>query len=94
MTFRLPFFFVPLLFHLPIYGVGLLGARLAEDEQETQAQTKIALALVFTMLSYPVLFFSLWAVFRQVPLGFAISAGILWLLGRYHLALIDENYNG
>jgi glycerol-3-phosphate O-acyltransferase/dihydroxyacetone phosphate acyltransferase len=91
--FRLPFFFVPMVTHLPVYVVGIFGARLAEDEMETQAQMKIALGLVLSFLMYPVLFFSLWAVFRQVPLGAAIAAGVIWLLGRYHSALIDQNYD-
>jgi glycerol-3-phosphate O-acyltransferase/dihydroxyacetone phosphate acyltransferase len=91
--FRLPFFFIPLLVHLPLYVVGVFGARLAEDEMETQAQMKVALGLVLSFLMYPVLFFSLWAVFRQVPLGAALAAGVLYLLQRYHSALIDENYD-
>jgi glycerol-3-phosphate O-acyltransferase/dihydroxyacetone phosphate acyltransferase len=79
--------------NLPIYVMGILGARLAEDEMETQAQMKIALGLVLSFLTYPVLFFSLWAVFRQIPLGAAIAAGAVWLLQRYHSVLIDENYD-
>ncbi|GFZ48760.1 hypothetical protein JCM24511_06509 [Saitozyma sp. JCM 24511] len=91
---RLPVFFVPLIFHLPVYFVGTLGARLVEDELETQAQMKIAFGLLLSFLTYPVMFFTFWAVFRQLPLGAAIAAGVVWLLGRYHAALIDENYEG
>jgi hypothetical protein len=91
---RLPFFFVPLITHIPVYFVGILGARLVEDEMETQAQMKITFGLLLSFLTYPVLFFTLWAVFRQIPLGAAIAAGVVWLLGRYHSALIDENYEG
>jgi glycerol-3-phosphate O-acyltransferase/dihydroxyacetone phosphate acyltransferase len=89
---RLPFFLFPLITHIPIYIVGILGARLVEDEMETQAQMKIALGLVLSFLTYPVLFFTFWAIFRQVPLGFAIAAGAVFAMGRYHSALIDENY--
>ena len=89
---RLPFFFLPLVMNVPIYIVGVLGGRLAEDEVETQAQMKIALALVLTLLMYPILFFVLCGAFRQIPLGAALAAGILWLLRRYHSALVDENY--
>ena len=89
---RLPFFFIPMLVHLPVYMFGILGARLVEDELETQAQMKIALGLVLSFLTYPVLFFTIWAIFRQVPLGGAIAACAVWLLGRSHSALIDENY--
>lgn len=90
---RLPFFFVPMIVHLPFYAVGILGSRLVEDELETQAQMKITLGLVLSFLIYPILFFAIWEVFRQVPLGAGIAAGMLWLLGRYHSALVDENYN-
>ena len=81
-----------MLLHLPVYGMGMLGSHLAEDELETQAQMKIALGLVLSLLMYPVLFFILWAVFRQSPLGAAIAAGSLWVLRRYHLTLVDDNY--
>ncbi|KAG6810973.1 hypothetical protein H0H92_009556 [Tricholoma furcatifolium] len=37
----LPFFFFPLIVHLPVYSMGRLGARLVKDEEETQAQNKI-----------------------------------------------------
>lgn len=90
--FRLPFFFVPMIIHLPVYCVGILGARMVEDELETQAQMKIAFGFLLTLLTFPVLFFTLWAVFRQVPLGAAIAAGVVWLLGRFHSALVDDNY--
>jgi glycerol-3-phosphate O-acyltransferase/dihydroxyacetone phosphate acyltransferase len=90
---RLPFFLFPLITHIPIYIVGILGSRLVEDELETQAQMKIALGLVLSFLTYPVLFFTFWAIFRQVPLGFAIAAGAVFAMGRYHSALIDQNYN-
>ncbi|KAK8853284.1 hypothetical protein IAR55_003988 [Kwoniella newhampshirensis] len=89
---RLPFFIVPMLIHIPIYIVGILGARLAEDELETQAQMKVVFGLLLSFLTYPVLFFSLWAVFRQLTLGAAMAAGVVWVLGRYHSALVDENY--
>lgn len=90
---RLPFFLFPLITHMPVYIVGILGSRLVEDELETQAQMKIALGVVLSFLTYPVLFFTFWAIFRQVPLGFAIAAGACFAMGRYHSALIDENYN-
>jgi len=92
MLLRLPFFVVPLLAHLPVYICAVLGARLAEDEVETQAQMKIAFGLILSFLTYPVLFFTTWAIFRQVPLGAALAAGMVWLLSRYHSVLIDENY--
>lgn len=89
---RLPFFVFPLMTHIPVYLVGILGARLVEDELETQAQMKIAFGLILSFLIYPILFFTFWAIFRQVPLGAAIAAGAVFVLGRYHSVLIDENY--
>ena len=38
---RLPFFLLPLLVHIPAYLAGRMGARLVEDEEETQAQNKV-----------------------------------------------------
>jgi hypothetical protein len=34
---------------------------------------------VFSFLMYPILFFSFYAMFRQVPLGAAIALGLIWL---------------
>lgn len=89
---RLPFFVFPLITHFPVYIVGILGARLVEDELETQAQMKVAFGLILSFLTYPILFFTFWAIFRQLPLGAAIAAGAVLLMSRYHSALIDENY--
>lgn len=89
---RLPFFLFPLVTHVPVYIVGILASRLVEDELETQAQMKIAFGLILSFLTYPILFFTFWAIFRQVPLGAAIAAGAVFVMGRYHSALIDENY--
>lgn len=38
---RLPFFLFPLLAHIPAYAMSRVGARLVEDEEETQAQNKV-----------------------------------------------------
>ena len=53
---QLPFFFRSLLVHTPVYVMGSLGAKLAESEEETQAQNKVAL-LVSLLLIYSATFF-------------------------------------
>jgi len=50
---RLPFFLFPLLVHLPVYFMGRLGAKLVQDEEETQAQNKVVFGLLSLMLIYP-----------------------------------------
>ncbi|WVQ84664.1 hypothetical protein IAT38_006819 [Cryptococcus sp. DSM 104549] len=89
---RLPFFIVPMLLHLPMYFVGVYGASLVEDELETQAQMKVTFGLILSFLTYPVLFFSLWGLIKHWAVGAAVAAIAVWGLGRYHSALIDENY--
>ena len=42
--------------HTPVYVMGSLGAKLAESEEETQAQNKVAL-LVSLLLIYSATFF-------------------------------------
>ncbi|WVF72917.1 hypothetical protein IAT40_007735 [Kwoniella sp. CBS 6097] len=90
---RLPFFLIPMIIHIPVYGVGILGARMAEEEMETQAQMKVALGCVLSLIYYPVLFFLLWGVLSTYTLGAVLAVGAVWVLGRYHSALIDENYD-
>lgn len=91
---QFPLFILPFLFHIPVYIIGILGARMAEDEIETQAQNKVFLGVFFSFLTYPIVFFIFLWMFRHVPLGMAFAAGAVWLLGKYHTALIDQNYNG
>lgn len=91
---QFPLFVIPFLFHLPMYAVGVFGASLAEDELETQAQMKVFLGLFLSIVMYPIFFiFFLW-LFAAVPLGFAMAGGAVWLLNKYHTALIDQNYRG
>lgn len=93
-SIQFPLFIVPFLFHLPVYAIGMFGASLAEDELETQAQMKVFLGLFLSIVMYPIIFtFFLW-LFAAVPLGFAMAAGAVWLLNKYHTALIDQNYRG
>jgi glycerol-3-phosphate O-acyltransferase/dihydroxyacetone phosphate acyltransferase len=87
--FRLPFFFLPLLFHFPIYIMARLGARLAEDEEESQAQNKVAFGLLLCLMMYPTAFFILWAFFWFTPAGALGSAIMVWLFAIYHNKLIN-----
>ncbi|WVQ66895.1 uncharacterized protein L199_005086 [Kwoniella botswanensis] len=93
VLFHLPFFIVPMLIHIPIYVVGYLGASLVEEELETQAQMKVVFGLLLSLITYPILFFVLWSVLKGLALGVVLAAVTVWGLGRYHGALIDENYN-
>ncbi|KAH9041152.1 hypothetical protein EDB84DRAFT_1475145, partial [Lactarius hengduanensis] len=81
---RLPFFFVPLIVHLPAYVVARLGARLAIDEEETQAQNKVLFGMFFLMLIYPITFMVMWAFLWFTPIGAILSATLVWLFASYH----------
>lgn len=89
LAIRLPFFLFPVIVHLPVYILSRLGAQLAADEVETQAQNKVVVGLVLLVLFiYPTAFFLLWAFMMYTPLGALISAGVVWLLAVYHNTLI------
>ncbi|CUA66700.1 hypothetical protein RSOLAG22IIIB_00145 [Rhizoctonia solani] len=92
-TIRLPFFVLPALIHLPAYILSRMLARMVEEEEETQAQMKIAggiLALV--IMTYPVMFMFLWAFLWSTPIGALLAAGLVWLIAIYHVSMIDDNY--
>ncbi|KZT29092.1 glycerol-3-phosphate-acyltransferase [Neolentinus lepideus HHB14362 ss-1] len=89
---RLPFFLVPFIAHAPAYVMGRLGARLVEDEEETQAQNKIIFGLLFVLMAYPAAFFFLWAMFLYTPIGALASATIVFLFVQYHNKMINDNY--
>lgn len=89
---RLPFFLFPLLVHIPAYAMGRVGARLVEDEEETQAQNKIFFSLLSLGLIYPAMFFFLWALFWLTPAGFVVAGICVWAFALYHVRLIDDNY--
>lgn len=90
LVVRLPFFLFPVIVHLPVYVLSRLGARLAVDEVETQAQNKLVIGLVLLVLFiYPTAFFLLWAFMMYTPLGALVSAGVVWLLAVYHNTLIQ-----
>ncbi|KAL0956984.1 hypothetical protein HGRIS_003085 [Hohenbuehelia grisea] len=88
----LPFFVFPLIVHTPVYVVGRLGARLVEDEEETQAQNKVIFGLLFLLLAYPSAFFFLWALFMYTPVGALLAASTVYLLIIYHNTMINGYY--
>ncbi|KAI0028599.1 hypothetical protein K488DRAFT_89590 [Vararia minispora EC-137] len=90
--FVLPFFVVPLAIHLPTYVIGKLGARLAEDEEETQAQNKVVLGLLFLMLCYPAAFFMLWALLWYSRVGAIASFTLVTMIAIYHTQAVGDAY--
>ncbi|OCH88645.1 glycerol-3-phosphate-acyltransferase [Obba rivulosa] len=89
---RLPFFLIPLVVHAPAYALGRFGARLVEEEEETQAQNKVVFGLLFLLMMYPATFFFVWAFLRYTPLGALFAGAFVFLFARYHNTLINDNY--
>lgn len=74
---RLPFFFFPLLLHLPAYVAAKLTVRLINPvEQESYAQNKIVFGLILLALIYPALFFALWLLLFLSPVGAILAFGL------------------
>lgn len=89
---RLPLFIFPLMIHLPAYVMARLGARLVEDEKETQAQNKILFGLLLLVLIYPAAFFFLWAFLWYTPVGALFAGFVVWLTAIYHTKLVNGKY--
>ncbi|CAL1705924.1 unnamed protein product [Somion occarium] len=89
---RLPFFLIPLAVHFPSYLLARFGARLVEDEEETQAQNKVVFGLLFLFLMYPATFFFVWAFLRYTPIGAFVAAAFVFLFAMYHNKLVNDNY--
>ena len=92
MAVRLPLFVVPLIVHAPAYAVSRYGAKLAEDEEETQAQNKVVFALLLLMLMYGMIGVFVWAMLWYTPVGALLAAGFVFLFARYHTTLINGAY--
>ncbi|OSX65691.1 hypothetical protein POSPLADRAFT_1052363 [Postia placenta MAD-698-R-SB12] len=92
LAVRLPFFAAPLLLHTPAYLFARVGARLAEDEEETQAQNKVVFGLLLLLLIYPATFFFIWALLWYTPMGALAAATLVVLFANYHNKLINDNY--
>lgn len=73
--------------------MGRLGAKLAETEEETQAQNKVALGLISLLLIYPATFFFLWTTFWYTSVGAIVSAGIVYLFAVSHVSSIDREFH-
>lgn len=86
---RLPFFLLPLAIHLPAYLLARYGARLVEDEEETQAQNKIAFGLLFLLMMYPATFLFVWSFLRYTPVGALIAICFVSLFVMYHNKLVN-----
>lgn len=86
----LPFFIVPIVLHAPAYAIGSFGARLAEDEEETQAQNKVVFGLLLLLMIYPAAFFFLWAFLWYTPVGALVSGSFVFLFAMYHNRLINR----
>ncbi|KAI5889222.1 uncharacterized protein SCHCODRAFT_02510249 [Schizophyllum commune H4-8] len=89
---RLPFFLFPLIVHAPVYVMGRLGARMVKDEEETQAQNKVAFGFLSLLLVYPTAFFFLWALFLYTRTGAILAFVTVALFARYHNQMINDNY--
>ncbi|CCM06106.1 uncharacterized protein FIBRA_08355 [Fibroporia radiculosa] len=89
---RLPLFIGPLLLHAPAYFFARIGARLAEDEEEAQAQNKVVFGLLLLLLIYPMTFFFLWAFLWYSSVGALISITLVTLVAMYHNKLVNDNY--
>lgn len=70
--------------------MGRFGAKLVEDEEETQAQNKVAFGLISLFLIYSASFFFLWALFWYTPTGALLSAFLVYLFAVYHVKMIDS----
>lgn len=100
----MPFFIVPLVFHLPIYLIGRYSLRFS-DLEEDLAQNKvrrlllfssrradeqqIALGLIIAVLTYPAMFIAAWALLFLTPLGGVLAFGFVWLFAVYHNSIIE-----
>lgn len=74
---------------MPIYVMGRMGARLVEDEEETQASAKVLFSLLLLVLIYPATFFFLWAFLWYTPMGAVIAGSIVYLFAMYHIKMIN-----
>ena len=87
---HLPFSILPLVVHAPAYLMGRYGARLVEDEEETQAQMKVVFGLLLMLIMYPAAFFVVWAFLWYTPVGALLSGAFVFVFAMYHNRLINS----
>ena len=80
---------MPLLFHAPTYFFGRIGAKLVEDEEETQAQNKVAFGLLLLMVVYTTIGVYVWSILRYSTVGALLATGIVFVFTWYHNSVID-----
>lgn len=68
------------------------GAKMVENEEETQAQNKVAFGLITLFIIYSITFFFLWALFMYTPVGALVSAVSVYLFAVYHNQMIDGKW--
>ncbi|KZO93964.1 acyltransferase, partial [Calocera viscosa TUFC12733] len=88
---RLPFFFLPLVVHIPVYALGKYVQGMIVDEEEI-AQGKVFLGLFLLVCTYSSLFLGLWIFLWLSPVGALIAAAVTWAFAVYHVQLVDDNY--
>lgn len=74
---------------MPVYVMGRFGAHLVQDEEETQAQNKVAFGLISLFLIYPAAFFFLWALLWYTPFGAILAAVTVYMFAVYHNRMIN-----
>ena len=90
LIIHLPFSILPLVVHAPAYLMGRYGARLVEDEEETQAQMKVVFGLLLMLIMYPAAFFVVWAFLWYTPVGALLSGAFVFVFAMYHNRLINS----
>ncbi len=88
----LPFSIIPIILHAPAYVMGRIGARLVEDEEETQAQNKVVFGLLLLLMIYPAAFFFVWAFLWYTPVGALVALTFVFGFARYHNWLINGTF--
>ncbi|KAI0338250.1 glycerol-3-phosphate-acyltransferase [Trametopsis cervina] len=90
LLIRLPLFAIPLLIHAPAYYVARLGAKMVEDEEETQAQNKVVFGLFLAVVVYSITGIFVWASLSYTAIGALAGFSVIYTLAWYHNSMIDD----